>query len=188
MTAAGGSPGEKPQNGGQGPPPGGFEAPPIEQMPAYGGYEAPPPPLHDYPGPPDFSGYPPPPGPSNYGGYAPPPPGPSGYPPPAPSGYPPPVYGGYPPDYGVPYPGGYGYPPARAETNKLAIASLVVSLFGLICGVGTVFALVGIVFGAVALNQMKRTGERGYGQAVTGISVGIATLAFNLVWLIFALN
>ncbi len=167
MTAAGGSPGEKPQNGGQGPPPGGFEAPPIEQMPAYGGYEAPPPPLPAYPGPPEFSGYPPPPGPS---------------------GYPPPVYGGYPPDYGVPYPGGYGYPPARAETNKLAIASLVVSLFGLICGVGTVFALVGIVFGAVALNQMKRTGERGYGQAVTGISVGIATLAFNLVWLIFALN
>ena len=165
MTAAGGSPGEKPQNGGQGPPPGGFEAPPIEQMPAYGGYEAPPPPLPAYPGPPEFSGYPPPPGPS---------------------GYPPPVYGGYPPDYGVPYPGGYGYPPARAETNKLAIASLVVSLFGLICGVGTVFALVGIVFGAVALNQMKRTGERGYGQAVTGISVGIATLAFNLVWLIFA--
>lgn len=167
MTAAGGSPGEKPQNGGPGPPPGGFEAPPIEQMPAYGGYEAPPPPLPAYPGPPEFSGYPPPPGPS---------------------GYPPPVYGGYPPDYGVPYPGGYGYPPARAETNKLAIASLVVSLFGLICGVGTVFALVGIVFGAVALNQMKRTGERGYGQAVTGISVGIATLAFNLVWLIFALN
>lgn len=184
MTAAGGSPGEKPQNRDEGPPPGGYESPPIEQVPAYGG---PPPPMPGYPSPlppefPEIPGFPPgaPPG---YGGYPPPPPGYGGYPPP------PPGYTGYPPEYGVPYPGAFGYPaPLTPQTSKLAITSLVISLLGLICGVGIVFALVGIVFGAVAINQIKRTGERGYGQAVAGISIGVITLAFNLVWLIFAIN
>lgn len=118
-----------------------------------------------------------------YGGYetpgSPPPPGypqyqaPGGYPPVAP-------YGGYPP----PAPGYYpGYPQAPAGTNSLAIFSLVASVIGLLCGVGSI---IGIVLGAIALRQIKRTGQQGYGLAVAGIVVGVASLIISLVWITFA--
>lgn len=182
MTAGGGSPGEKPQNGDAGPSPADFP-PPAEVPPAYGAHLPPmPPQVPDYPEYPSPSGFPPPPGPPGYGGY--PPPGYGGFPP-GPPGYNSPPG---PPSYGVPYPGSYGYPTAPPRTSKLAIISLVISLLGLICGVGILFALAGIVLGAVAISQMKRTGERGYGQAVAGITIGVVTLAFNLVWLLFAMS
>lgn len=135
MTAAGGGPGETPHNEG------GFEAPPIEQMPAY----------------PEATG---------------------GYPPVAP-------YGGYPPP-----PPGYhpAYPHAPAGTNPLAIFSLVASIVGLLCGVGSI---VGIVLGTIALSQIRRSsqqghGQQGYGLAVAGVVVGIAALIISLVWIVFA--
>ncbi len=78
------------------------------------------------------------------------------------------------PPYGTPqFPYGiqppYGtqqspYPPYTApsqRTNPLAIASLV---FGVIGGV-----LLSIIFGAVALSQIKQRGERGRGLAVAGL-------------------
>ncbi|MBO0880547.1 MAG: DUF4190 domain-containing protein [Mycobacterium sp.] len=131
-----------------------------------------------------------------------------GYPPPAypPLGYPPSTpppacdgppgyqnatgYGDppYPPVYGHPRPGEYrppGYPGTSAEqpeTNTLAIVSLVASLVGLLCLVGSI---VGIVFGAVAANQIKHTREPGYGLAIAAIVVGVATL---VVYLIFAIT
>lgn len=209
MTAASGDPGEKPDSGGLMPPiggsaqtptPGGREAPPIEQMPAYGGYPPPPPPGyggdlspgapgHGTPGafPQEASGGFPPPSQAqgDFGGYPPPPPGyqpqfgPGSYPPPAP-GYPPP-----PPEYGAPYLGGYGAPTAETGTNSLAIFSLVASVVGLLCGIGSV---IGIVLGAVALNQIKRTRQGGYGLAVAGIVVGVASLIISLVFMIYALN
>lgn len=174
MTAASGNPGEKPDSGDFGPPPGaadfgppagGQEAPPIEQMPAYGGYPPPPPP------PPAGYGYGP-------GGFPPPAPYPGAYPPPPP---------GYPAqDFGAqPYQGGYGVPPAQPGTNPLAIFSLVASVVGLLCGVGSV---IGIVLGAVALNQIKRSRQGGYGLAVAGIVVGVASLIISLVWMIYAMN
>ncbi|MGI9125113.1 MAG: DUF4190 domain-containing protein [Mycobacterium sp.] len=174
MTAASGDPGEKPQNQGQQPPVGGHEAPPIEQAPAYGGYEIPPAQGSPYPPP-----YPPPPAYPPAGEYPPPPPG---YPPPPP------------PEYGAPYPGGYaqqpGYPPGypmvnTSATNKLAIGSIVSSLIGLLCGIGSIL---GIVLGMVALNQIKRTREGGYGLAVAGIVVGVASLVISIVWMTYALN
>ncbi len=76
--------------------------------------------------------------------------------PPPPPGYGPPGYPGgyYPgPDYG-------GYPPqppllgGQPGTNGLAIASLIASFTGLLCGIGSVVA---IVLGAIALDQIKRT-------------------------------
>ena len=166
MTAASGDSDEKPESGGLTPPSGGSgqEVPPVEQMPAYGGY----PPPQSYPPPPPPSGYPPPPPP---GGYPPPPP---------PGGWPP-----LPPEYGPAYQGGYGMPPAPSGTNSLAIFSLVASVIGLLCGVGSV---IGIVLGAVALNQIKRTRQGGYGIAVAGIVVGIASLIISLVWMVYALN
>ncbi|MFZ4372298.1 MAG: DUF4190 domain-containing protein [Mycobacterium sp.] len=159
MTAGSGNPGEKSQNEGQQPPSGGYEPPPIEQTPAYGGYPPPPPP-------PAYGGYPP------YG----PPPGADPY---QPIGYAPP------PEYGAPYPTGYGYPAQQAGTNSLAIFSLVASVVGLLCGVGSI---VGIVLGSIAISQIKKTRQGGYGLAVAGIVVGVASLVISIVWMTNAFN
>jgi hypothetical protein len=127
-------------------------------------------------------------------GYAPPPAYPPSFPPPP--GYPPP-----PPGYGMSgypgYPGGYGMPPAN-PTNSMAIGSLVasgLSLFLLFaCAIGLVAALVGIGLGIVALNQIKQTGQSGYGPqveqpgrglAIAGIALGVFGTLINGGWLLF---
>jgi len=197
MTASGGDSGEKPQNeGAQGPSEGTYEAPPIERSQGSTGYDAPltPPDAPAYTGYETPSGYPPP-------GYPPPsypPPGYSpqpGYPPPGQpqGGYPPPYGGSYPPSApppqpqfgGQPYPGGYDYPSPQAGTNTMAISSLVASVVGLLCGVGSI---VGIVLGVLALNQIKKTRQAGYGLAIAGIVVGVATLIISMIWAIYALQ
>ncbi|HNA50136.1 MAG TPA: DUF4190 domain-containing protein [Mycobacterium sp.] len=216
MTAPGADSGEKPQNEGeQAPSSGAYEAPPIESpgaqpgyqappaTPAYTGYEAPPstPAYTGYEAPPSFPppGYSPPPAYPQQPGYPPP----SGYTAPGynqpgygqpgygqpgytdPAAFPGPQYGAsYPPPpqpYGTP--GGYGYPATPPGTNTMAIASLVASVVGVLCGIGSV---VGIVLGVVALNQIKQTRQAGYGLAVAGIVVGIATLIISMIWAIYA--
>jgi uncharacterized membrane protein len=64
----------------------------------------------------------------------------------------------------------------RPGTNAMAIA-------GFVCGF--VFNILGIIFGFVALNQIKRTGEQGRGFAIAGIWIGAASLALTVVWIIF---
>jgi hypothetical protein len=206
MTVPGGDSGEKAQEDPKQPPPNAGTHPrgPMGVSPSA---DLPPPgwtgqtpaqpgpnPPHDSPSSP-ASGYPPP----DYASPAYPPPG---YPPSSPpaTGYGPPGYQdipGYggpsyppalPPEYGQPSAGGYpppGYPSSYAqqpETNTLAIAALVASLVGLLCLIGSI---VGIVLGAVAINQIKQTREPGYGLAVAAIVVGAATL---VVYLIFAIT
>ena len=186
-SPAGDGPGKQPDATGPWHPP--AAPPPAESVP----------PQYPPPNPDHASGYPPP---------VAPPPGyeqPSGFgPPPYPQ--PPPPYGG-PPTYGPPaypggyyptpeyqggyyptpdYQGGYGYvPPQKAGTNALAIASLISSFTGLLCCVGSIVA---IVLGAIAVRQIKRTGQDGFGLAVAGIVIGIATLGVTLVFLIFAMH
>ncbi|RPE32062.1 DUF4190 domain-containing protein [Kitasatospora cineracea] len=79
--------------------------------------------------------------------------------------------GAFPPG-AVPYgmPGHPVFPQRQLYTNGLAIASLVVSF---LCFVGAA----GIVMGAIALRQIKRTGERGRGLAIAGIVIGSLWLA-----------
>ncbi|MBS4727354.1 DUF4190 domain-containing protein [Mycobacterium sp. SM1] len=191
MTIPGGNSGEETHNEANAPP-----AEPTDTRPGHSPSSAPsgmqPPPTSPpsaHPPPP----YPPPACPAVY-----PPPG--AYPPPGyqylePSGdrgspYPPgpPGYGTpYPPGYGEPYPapdypGGYGQP-SSPGTNKLAIAALVASCLGLICGLGSIL---GVVLGTVALNQIKHTRQQGSGLAVAGIIVGIATLVVFMIYLIYA--
>ena len=81
--------------------------------------------------------------------------------------YPPEQQPGYAaPNYAMPT--GYGYStPAPAATNGWAIASLVVSLVS--CGIGS---LLGVIFGHVAMSQIKRTGAGGRGLAVAGLVIG----------------
>lgn len=89
------------------------------------------------------------------------------YPPDQQPGYAPPAYGA-PPPYGAPAPYGYGYQvqPAR-PTNGWAIASLVVSLVS--CGFGSIL---GVIFGHVAMSQIKRNGDQGRGLAIAGLIIG----------------
>jgi hypothetical protein len=73
-----------------------------------------------------------------------------------------------------PMPGGYGtmpegndsfgasMPPAQQGTNGFAIASLVSGIFAGACGLS-------VVFGLIALNRIKKTGQRGRGMAIAGI-------------------
>jgi hypothetical protein len=117
--------------------------------------------------------------PPNY----PPPPGDSGYPPPG-QGYSPPPGAGYPPPQGYPPPG-QGYPPSPGAaypqavgTNGMAIASLVCSLLGWLCGIGPIL---GIIFGVLALNKIKETGQGGRGLAIAGIAIGAVLIVFGVI-------
>lgn len=69
-------------------------------------------------------------------------------------------------------------PVPRGDTNAFAIAAITTALVGLLCG-GSVL---GLIFGIVALVQIKRTGQRGRGMAVSGVVIGalqvVAGLAF----------
>ncbi|OBA79967.1 hypothetical protein A9W99_17770 [Mycobacterium sp. 1164966.3] len=100
---------------------------------------------------------------------------PPSYPPPPP----PPGDHGYPPSsggYGYPPPaaGGYGYPQqGSVGTNSMAIASLVCSLVGWMCIIGPIL---GLIFGFVALGQIKQTGQDGRGMAIAGIAISGAVI------------
>ena len=115
-------------------------------------------------------------------------PGPSGYG--APS-YPPPQYGtppplGYgPPPTGYPAPDYSAYAQPGQKTNPMAIASIVASAIGVLCGIGS---LIGIVLGIVALNQIKQSREGGHGLAIAGIAVGGVTLLLSVIWTIIAFS
>ena len=108
---------------------------------------------------------------------------PPDYPPLYPPAYPPPnAY--YPPPA---YFGGWGpaQPVSRPGTNGLAIASLVTAFTGFLCCIGSIVA---IVLGTIALDQIKRTRQEGFGLAVAGIVLGVAGLVVALVIWIFAMR
>jgi hypothetical protein len=107
--------------------------------------------------------------------------GPPGYgaaPPYGGPGYGPPPYGSSP--YGGP-PGQYGYAPQTAGTNGLAVASLVLGIVW-IFWLGSLLA---IIFGAVALRQIKSSGstEAGKGLAIAGLTLGLVGAA-TFIWFI----
>jgi ABC-type spermidine/putrescine transport system permease subunit I len=55
----------------------------------------------------------------------------------------------------------------------------------LLCCLGGITA---IVLGTIALDQIKRSRQGGYGLAVAGIVIGIATLVVTLIVMIFAVH
>lgn len=116
---------------------------------------------------------------------------PLNHPPPQGPGLAAPQYGGYPIPEGYPAPGGYptsGAPPQHTATNTMAIASLVISILGLVPYCGGILSIVGITLGAVALSQIKETRQKGYGLAVSGMVVGVGTLIVGLILTLFALR
>ena len=92
------------------------------------------------------------------------PPYPQPYPQPyPPQGYPPPAYGQHPPPYPYPYP----YPPARS-TNGMAIASMVLGIVW-VYWIGSILAL---IFGYLALSEIRKSKQAGEGMAIAGIVLG----------------
>jgi len=91
-------------------------------------------------------------------------------------------------------------PPQARQTSGLAIASLVLSIVSLpltcgCCGTGIVAAVLAVVFGHVAMGQIRRSQGRldGTGMAVAGLVVGYASVAIHVlvaillvIWIIFA--
>lgn len=96
--------------------------------------------------------------------------------------YPPEQQPGYapPPGFGGPSPYGYGYQiqPVRA-TNGWAIASLVVSLVS--CGFGSIL---GVIFGHIAMSQIKRNGDQGRGLAIAGLVIGYLGLVLLVIFVV----
>lgn len=88
--------------------------------------------------------------------------------------------GASPPGYG--YTPQYTYPPPQKH-NGMAIASLVVSIVGMLVlacyGLGGLIGLVGAILGHVSRRQIKERGENGEGMALAGVIVG---------WIAFALG
>jgi hypothetical protein len=108
---------------------------------------------------------------------------------------PPPPYGQMPapPPYGQPAPCpqygpqyGLPYPPPRG-TNGLAVTSLILGILW-IYWVGSILAL---IFGYVARNQIRRSGQEGNGLAIAGIVlgwIGVAALIIFIIVLIAVSN
>jgi hypothetical protein len=97
-----------------------------------------------------------------------------GYPPATPAGYTPAPPYGYPPAPG-------GYPPGGNQqgTNGFAIAALVLAILG--CAFFP--AILAIVFGFVALSQIKTTGQKGRGLAIAGITLSFVLIVLLAIFL-----
>jgi hypothetical protein len=86
----------------------------------------------------------------------------------------------------APVPSLQGYTPAAAQTNSLAIVSLVsgfLSFFAHVIPIvgGFTVAVIAIITGFMARGQIKRTGEQGMWMANVGILVGFIHLALGFI-------
>ncbi len=94
------------------------------------------------------------------------------YPPPPRAGYPQPGVPAYGRAGGPAFPPAPGYPAARR--NGFALAALICGIGQFVLWIaflvpGFVAAVLSIIFGSVALRQIRRTGEGGRGMAIAGI-------------------
>ncbi len=83
-----------------------------------------------------------------------------------------------------PQPPGIPTPGAAPGTNGMAVASLVCGIVGWLCGIGAILA---IIFGFVAKNQIRNSGgvQSGDGMATAGIVLGFVGIAVVALILIF---
>jgi hypothetical protein len=98
---------------------------------------------------------------------------------------PPPAPPAPPPAPAYPYPQPFAVYQPAPTMNGLAVASLVASFFWVLW-FGSFLA---VVFGHVALSQIKQSGGRqtGYGVAMAGLVLGYLELSFLALWAIVAL-
>ncbi|MFB2554720.1 DUF4190 domain-containing protein [Herbiconiux liangxiaofengii] len=67
----------------------------------------------------------------------------------------------------------YSAAPVEQKYNVLAIVAFVISLLS--------FNVIAIVLGAIALNQIKKTGEKGRGLALAGVIIGAVSIVLYIV-------
>lgn len=113
-----------------------------------------------------------------------------GYPPTGGAPYPPyQPYAPYPyPYYYAPYGYGYGaYSWPAPQTSGMAIASLVCSIVGLVAigALGGVVSAVGVIFGHLALREIKNSNgwRGGRGLALSGTIIGYIGIGLSLLFL-----
>ena len=75
---------------------------------------------------------------------------------------------------------------AAGQTNTLAVVSLVAGIGSFFANIlpgvgGFTVALVAVITGYMARNQIKETGEAGYGMATAGMIIGIVHMALIVV-------
>ena len=90
----------------------------------------------------------------------------------APPGFPPP-----PPAY-----------PVKPKANGMALASMILGIFGITVGLCLLFfpvmPVLAVVFGHIGLSQTRSTGAPGRGYAITGLVTGYIGIALAIVWII----
>jgi hypothetical protein len=69
-----------------------------------------------------------------------------------------------------------GYTPRRPTTNIFAVLGLAFGLGG---------GILGVIFGFIALSQIRRTGDEGIGMAVAGIICGSLWIVITILVLFF---
>lgn len=118
----------------------------------------------------------------------------SQFPPPPPTGSPTQITGQQTaPSTTVPHtPGLAGYTPSAAQTNSLAVVSLVASIASffahIIPGIGgATVAVIAVVTGFMARGQIKQTGEQGMWMANVGIVIGLIHLIGLILLILFVL-
>ncbi|MGH3822848.1 MAG: DUF4190 domain-containing protein [Pseudonocardiaceae bacterium] len=92
------------------------------------------------------------------------------------------------------YSGAYGYPPVRRSTNGFAIASLVLGIIGVVfvfpsigIFVFMIPAVLALVFGYIARNQIKQHDQDGAGMATAGIVLGWVAVGLYIIFSIIGL-
>ncbi|WP_164779683.1 DUF4190 domain-containing protein [Paenibacillus kobensis] len=86
-------------------------------------------------------------------------------------------------------PNDYGFSPQndqplRQKTSGKAIAALVLGLAGVVPYVGFVTSILAIIYSILAFRDIKRTGAKGRGMAVTGLIFAILFLILYIIGII----
>ncbi|MGZ3581579.1 MAG: DUF4190 domain-containing protein [Ktedonobacterales bacterium] len=90
------------------------------------------------------------------------------------------------PAYGTPPYSGYYAGPMPQSTNAMAIASLACSIASFFIA-PLIGAVLGVIFGHMALKQLRTSPEQGHGMAVAGLIIGYIHLALFVLIVLFVL-
>lgn len=116
----------------------------------------------------------------------PPPGGPAVPPPPPPPAPPAPPAYGYPP---VPPPVPYGAAPIKPKANGMATASMILGILAVTLGLCLwffpVLPILAVVFGHIAMKQIRLQGTGGRGMAIAGLVMGYIGIAVTVLLIIF---
>jgi GYF domain 2/Domain of unknown function (DUF4190) len=78
--------------------------------------------------------------------------------------------------------------PAVSKTNGFAITSLTLGIIGLFCCTTVIFNILAVIFGHIALNQLKlKPTEGGRNLALAGLIMGYLGLALGIATIIYML-